>query len=1497
MGFGEKIIPLSGVNTDLHESLMPPNLARFIKNLVYEVTDTATAGGSKGSQTGVFKPYQSNVQYIDAFVLPAGDNQVIGAFSFRQLRQVYVFLYNSNANHQIYRLNGEDQTYNVVYQGSCLNFQLDPQYFIAQGGCWLEETYVSDPATGNQTLRTYLMWTTGLPPLGFCCVEDSIATQSFNEELFPYFKGNYERCDLISMGVLTPSDCISFKELPLDTTQETQNNRLLFNTWQFRLLYTDVWGRPGEHGIISDMYIPGIGDCISQSSGLPRCLLLLFAAPPPYINSIQVEYRNCNSSQWYLSDVLNLYDGSPLGEWWLRVRNPNVAYDSSTNTISYTFCAEKECDPIAPAETNRLFNPLPKTSQTVTAVGDFIALGNNEDGFLPWSEKILNQISFDVLTPADPGGSTDFRNVSILVEIYNWSGDIHIADGGNAVIAAIPNNPYYFQWFPIDDITHLDIARFQSEYNQHFTNKAQRGFVGYFAGTNTFVISEQYSLDSHGVFEKVDDFTHFGKYDKVNPLRYFQKFTFNNVKRGKYIFRVAGLTLDPAVVTPAALFKTSTYVVGQFPFNISNPAHPVNHDLTKNNHIKELIIDVCDGDYDSVNDNKMLVIADFTGQEATIDQGYVTDSDDPTVDIMGIELLQVQNGYFNSYQTDHNGYFFAAFTPSTFSGVGHYYIKGYCSCKIVPFANNVSSGQSHIQFTDNYPLNKSGVCLDYSQTNCNYVLIRGRITLCDSGIPVPGVIATLTRGHSAVSDQDGFFGIIAHDDVIMGKRVDTIIFNSNVCNFTGCDGGCIPPIQVSFFPCVSCQAREIDVADTVVDFKTTKGLLSGGTYPVGFTGWDGRDRPTFVQQTPSYYLHIPSVQQTKIFAPSTVQVVIPPDVLFPPDTKYITPWIGTETTIEEFVTWIVDSFDLIDNTGLINTISPTQIRINYGSLVEYNKQNNFNTTVNWNFIPAGQTTPALSDKVEFLLNGDGTFFPKAITALVKYDQTGQYFLINYTNDLKGLLANALIRLVRPKQCTGTEPFFELCQKIPIVNQRATINKFILNAFDTYYLNRQIPVPTLQANSSPPTFINEPRAFAVPFESSSPSDFWGQSCSNVGRVNSKNPYETVIFSTDQVALSGALSPTGQLNFLNYFDDANKKDFSDTGINGITALLPETSTILVLGQTDNFVVGFNDNLARVNDQGVVMAPSIVNQFGQPERKVGSNYGCLLADKNTIYKKDGRVMFLDTSKAVLVEHNYEMGIPISNNGAEGLIRAKIKNVQAYNLVKGNKPRYFSGVISPINHDYLLTDFVVGANSFINSLRQFDPTVQETLIFDVFAKAFKGTVSYTPEYYSELEGEVNDQQLFSFKSGVPFRHYTSLEPVSYNTFYGVICERVVEVVIVMDNLKKKKPLSLAEYCKQGAYFVDRVLTETGQSSRILLPYFTEAEFGWYGSFLCDLNTPFDPNLPLQTGVNALLDGNMLTGTWIMLRMIGDPAVNAQYSEFQGIAVEVFPSEKSGVK
>lgn len=1515
---GQIYIP-ERIEMDLQETFTPANAARYIKNLVFSLGDTSSANTERGGKAGVYKPLESNAVYVDDFVLPEGTVQLSGRACFRKTKQAFLFTYSSLGNHGIFRINGSNATIDTVAIGDYFNFQLDPRYFINDaGGCYLKEVWVADPITGDKVKRTFLFFTDAFNDQGFICVEDAIATKGFNASLFPYFNGDYDPNLLVRMGTMTPNDCIKITEIPLDQTSVQLSNDLLYNTWQFRVRYIDVWGRPSEYGIISDIYIPGGGGCITSSSNLSRCLALAFAAPPPHINQVEVAYRKCNSTQWYLADTLDLYNGSPLGEWWTRSRNSNVVYDASAGTITYTFCADAGCDPIDPTLTNRVSNPLPITSSSVAQIGSFTGLGDNEYGRLPFSQDLLNKFSLNVTPPSET--STVARKIEIYVEIFNPF------DGQNQPIfnAVLNGNNRVYAYGAIAGLlggssaNPFAVAGNFKPYQQYFTNPNQSGFVGLLVGTGAYVISQQYVMDINGNFTEVTDFTSI-RTSASAQVRYFQKFTFTNLSPQKYVFRITSQQTDPT--TDPTYIGTSTTLRGSFRCNFQAPPSSqflqIDHSSVVSNS-KELIVDVCDGDYSTLTDNKILVIYDVSGSTAR--SGYVKNTNQVGVSQIGIELLKVG---FTSPQnicsqfTDHNGFFFVA---STASGHGSQYnIFGYCGCKYISFTGGIDIGNGNSLSINNWFLNDNTACPTYDDPEagiCNFIVVRGQVVICGTSIGVPNVGVVLARGGVVYTDNNGDFSLIAYDDATTtGPRIDDLYFITSSCPFSDCDGNCITPLLVTIQKCIGCGPRSLSLPLKEVGYISLRGLLSGGTYPVGATGWDEFGRGGFVQRLGSATM--PSVYQTKVFAPSQLSVLLANNTVFPPWVKYITFWMGQETTISDYVDWIVDSFLFVDNTGLENTAAPTQIKIFYASLLEYNKQNNFNTTVNWSFLetlPGSTTqTPVTTDRVQFLMNGDGTFFPQNIVSLVKYDQTGQYILINYTPELANLVANARIRLFRPKVCEFTQgtdntaPYFELCSTIKInPDGTPTAYSAILNAFDTYYIYRGIiPVPTAQPNTSPIQFIDEPRLEGIPFEHNSPSDFWGQGCANLGRVGVNNDQETILFKQDEITLSDTLSATGLLNFLCFFGDQPVADFSDTGINGITAILPETGRILIIGKDDHLIVGFNDNMVRANADGTVQTGSIPNAFGQPYIKVGDNWGCSLFDKNTIYKKEGLVHWLDSSKVGVIQHNYskafqvskanrELGIP---GGIDSWLRAKIKEVQNYNLANGNK-RYFHGIINPQTYEYLLTDYTIGAGSStpVNNQRGPNVFVNETMAMSLFTKYWK-SYGFVPEMYAEIEGELNAQQLFTFVKGVPWSHYNDITVKSYGTMYGVPLVRVLEPVISIEKMAKKKPLAMGVVCKQGQYFVDRATTEGGQRTRILLSRWTQAVWGWYAPFMCDLNTPPDPNRPFQTGEGVLFDGNMLVGDYVKVRLIGDPATDTVYTELEGVVASEFKDGNNLVK
>lgn len=1492
---------------DVQETFTPANAARYIKNLVHSMGDTSLATAERTGKGGVYKPMESNAVYVDTWTPPPGTVQGIGRASFKQTRQAFLFTYSSTGNHGIFRINGDTATIDTVAIGPFLNFQLDPRYFInSAGGCFLEEVYTADPTTSQKTKRTFLFFTDAFNDQGFICVDDAIATGGFDPAKFSYFAGTYNKNLLFRMGTMTPNECIKITEVPLTQTSAQQSNDMLYKTFQWRLRYIDVWGRPSEYGVISDIYIPGGGGCVLTSTNLPRCVDLNFSAPPPHINQVEINYRNCNSTQWYLADTLDLYNGSPLGEWWIRPRNSKVNYDTGTKTITYQFCADSGCDPVDPTLTNRLYNPLPIRSNSVFPVGDFAGLGGNEYDRLPFSQDLLSKISVDVTPPTVTQNTA--RSAEIFVEIYNpFTRTNQFIYPGNLSGAGIV---YGFGGiFP--PVFTPSISDVFAKHKQYFLNHSQEGFIGILAGTQAYAVSQQYVMDQSGNLTEVTDLTNVVINTKNNPnVRYFQKFTFSNLSPQKYVFRIIDHQTDPTV-TPTYQ-ETSTYLRGAFSANFQTPSstfNQIDHSATVSD-VKELVIDLCSDNYSTLTDNKILVIYDLAGSTARA--GYVKNTNQIGESQIGIELLQFN---FTSPQgvdskfTDHNGFFFCA---STASGHGSQYnISGYCGCKFISFTGGIDIGSSGGVKIDSWNLNSNSACTTYDDPVsgiCNFITITGKVVLCGSTVGVPNVGVVLSRGGVAYTGSDGEFTLIAHDDATApGPRLDDLYFITSACAFTDCDGNCISPVDITINKCTTCSARTISVDTLMVQYTVTKGLLSGGTYPIGLVGWDAYSRPGFVQFLGNFTM--PPVYQTQVFAPSQVFLKIDPTAVFPSWVERITPWVGAENSIAEYVDWIVDSFLLVDNTGLENTAAPTQIKIFYASLLEYNKQNNYNTTVNWAFLetlPSSTTqTPVITDRVQFLMNGDGTFFTSNITSLVKYDQTGQYFLINYTPELANLLPNARIRLFRPKVCQFTagqdndQPFYELCSPIPIVNGAASIINLLLNAFDTYYIYRGvIPVPTAQPNSSPISYVNEPRLEGIPFEHNSPSDFWGQGCANFGRVNFTNDQETILFKDDEIALSDTLSPTGQLNFLCFFGDQTPTDFGSTDINGIVAVIPETGRILVIGQSDHFIVGFSDNLVRISQDGTAQAGSIPNAFGQPYDKVGQNWGCLLEDKNTIYKKEGLVHWLDSSKVAIIQHNYSRAFQVSKmdqgtgvpGGVDSWLRAKVKAVKNFNQKAGSIQRYFHGVVNPQAFEYIITDSTIGAASPVNSLKHPDVTTNETMAMGIFNRFWRASYGFVPEMYAEIEGELSAQQLFSFWKGIPYSHYNDVAIKSFGQMFGVNLVRVLEIVVSIDKMAKKKPLSIGVICKQGQYFVDKAVTEGGQRTRMLLSSWIQAVWGWYAPFLCDMNTPFDPNRPAQTSMpNSLFDGNMLVGDFVKTRLIGDPATDTTYTEMEGVLTSVF--------
>lgn len=1499
---GQRLICLDGMNLDVAPEYLKETQARFVKNLYYQLSDFGDAQDQNGANLGVQKPLVSNEIYYP-YTLPAGVSSVIGTLSSRQTSELYVFVYNTLSNHFIFRVNGDQRTIDALAPSPCFNFQMNPKYFIGEGQCHIEISYIVNPDTEVTEIKKDLYWCDGFNYHGYVRFDDYLNTNGFDPTSFNYFQGTYDRCAMLRMGLPTPSDCIKIDQVPFDPeTDIGKNNNLNYSSWQFRVLDIDVFGRPSEHGMISDLFYLSNNSCLSASDMLSRCVNLTFYAGNPLINKKQIEYRNCNETQWYIDSVIELYNGSNLGEWWLRGRNQDVVYNATTNEITYTFCKDKLCDLADINETNRTSPQLPRTSQALAKVGKNIALGNNLDGFPPFSKKdILDKLSVTVANPiASKIGQT--ANITVWMRIYNpyqqgyqkiWKLATDYVFGG------ISNG--------------TGITNIKSDYQQYFAVPGQKGPLGYLAGTNNYAVGVQYYLDANNNLVEDTDFTQ--NYDQ----EYFIKFQFNSVPKDTYLFRLASHLADPNVID---IRKTSTYVGGIWNFTNMKVGTSISYQT------KEVVINVCDSDYDTMTSGQILLLYDLTNprnydtnlnpffskghhSDSTVVDGYIYESVDPVTgqSVFPVPLLQINvetsgSPVITSVNTDHNGFYFSGAIRVNNLHTRPYYdvtAIGYCSClkqNLIGFSFGklfqVYSKDLIIGLAQPFPVINS--CTDFETNPCSRVVIKGILQLCNSTVGVPNVNIVLSRGGVVTTGSDGSFSLIAYDDVIKGSTVDQLYIMSGSCSLTACDGSCFEVINVTFAPCNTCVVRDVDAGITSVLYTSNKGLLSGGRYGTSLIGYDWLGRHNFAQTEDKLYFNIPSLSQIKMFGFSSVTLNIPNSITFPAWVDYLMIGITVELNYGgNYIDWIADKVTFVDNSGLENDAAPTQIRIDYGSLNQFNLNNNFNTTTGWQITPQSSTEPRTADIVQILRNGDGTWLDSPVTSLVKYDQTGQYFLINYSPSLANLKENALIRLANPQDCTNKDQFFTLCGKIKVINGKAQTKSILLNAFDTYYQYRQIPVPVTVTSGTPPvnSTIIELRQFGFPFESPSITDTWGKNCWNIGSFVVQNPYENEIVSLNEVALSGAVTPNDQLNYLSYFDTANKVTFNINDTGGILYLGVKTGVVFVLCQFKNFLVGYGDNEARLNGSGLVYVPSGEDTFGKPERALSGFYGCQLFDKNTIREKDGSVQWLDRNKVAILQNDVQSTgfqrtqqttdvsrYNKSDSTIVSWLTAKIKFQQQYNIANPNNVRYFHSVINPSNNEWLLSEFTIGGNTFVNEERDYDVTKQETISFDIMNKVWKTFLSSTPEYFGYLEGSNIGQLLFSFQNGVAYSNTGS----TFNTFFGIPCESIYRFIFNTDGFKKKKFQAIEVYSPDKLLWSDQILTEK-QQSRLLKTFFKKQDYFFSAPLLCDVNSNVS---------NAITDSNNLFGSFIDVRLIGD--ADGNYFEVYGVIVKAAPDEQSGV-
>jgi hypothetical protein len=1498
MPFGFLLKAVKGIDFDSDELYKSDKHAALIKGMSIEQNENPSAS-SEGDNAGVFTPNPSNELAIpvpDDF-LPEGNNYCIGFKEADNADLCIVWVYNSLQNHFIYVIFA-DGSAQIVKRDPSFNFQLNPKYFIGPGRAIVFTYCYHNKSTKTEERRTQIVFTDSFGPIHCIVMEDAIATGGFSAAQFPFFDARfYDAATLNNLG-LPPSDkCIGIKPIALAPADEALDNDINFVGIQFRIKFIDVWGNESEHSIISDLYFNTTSGCVTK---LARCLLLTLNAGRPTVTRIQIEYRLWTANKpdfsvptdWRLHETVEKYDqNNDSLQWWQRNLNPTLVYDGVENTFEYKFCMEKEWKALPTSETDRIFNPIPITTACVYPANRSLGVANDRKKYPPLSVDLLNKVDFSVELPS-PDGKCQPRIVNIDVYAVIWCFK-------EATVSLIRKDGDLF-YFGVDK---TDIL---TEYEQYFPPD-QKGWVGYFVGGES-VVSEQVrynkltaeieEVPADNFYKDVDGF-----FERLNYIP-LQRFRFKGVLPGTKVFRVASHRSAPA----DDFRKTSTYAMGITKLEALGTYAAFNE--------KEIIIDACDPAIADIDlRTRPLMIGDLTSDPGGVRRitnvctGYLREDETSNIPI---EAARIDTTHITDHPatTDHNGFYFAVGRERDWK------VKLYGTKKcernkfLVESSTTLDAPGSRFRKQTLFAYKKPS---EYPKAD--RTLVKGRVTLCDGSSGVSGIPVIIRHGQYGITDADGNFSIVAHDNGDGTIRQEEVLYvQGGKCVLTACGSCsyCLPGGSWLQTPCTG-QERISILPNNVVSLQNAnaRGPQNGGRYPIAIQAFDWLGRTNGAENIAKHILDVPSIQETGIFGFSRFKYKIDPSIIFPDSVDYITFSVAPNINWADFLTWYAEKIDFVDNSGNVNKANPTQIKVWYRSLLEYNLQNAFSTNSVWQVIEEQANKPIKGDKVEFVVNGDGKIFASRISALIKHDQDGNFFLLDYTEALKDLIDGAQIKLIRPKDTSSNDLFFELCKVIKLKDGQVQSKDLegYLNYFDSYFLNRQIPVPVFDKDGKKDPVLTTLKTIPFPFEHHSPSDFWGDHAANRGRVFTKDKFANTQCLSTEMGVSKAIVNDGVFNGISYFEDKDFKEFDKLEMGGITFVKAFIGGFLVIGEHDNYSIPFDDNAVYMDNQGRAVAKPASDRFGRPERKTNDKLGCQPDDVNTIVDMPFGITFVDSSKSAWVWHTYNEAMQINTLGCTGWLADKIKSAKKFNRESEDFQKYFHSVYDPKRSQVILTMFKLprpaavfpqlGIDDYTNDLRDRNIERNESIIFSPVDKVLKQQHHATPEYWGCFSAHSKDKQLISFRNGLPYTHYRGFKPPnqSYLNYFGKQCNWVYWPVANIDQNKVKGYLWTEAHVREVSVFMDQILTQAGQKSRILLSQWDKRDHFWAANFLCDLNTYPDPNIEvLQDPDKIIFEGSDLYGKWISMRLVGDPAQAANYFEFNGIHVFVFAAEKSGI-
>jgi hypothetical protein len=308
--FGE-----GGMNSDHAPKLLP----EFDYLTSYNVRSGSSDDNKKGAVESIRGTSLVN------YSLPAGNNQVVGSYEDREDNAIYYFLYNSNSNHNILRFNGSDSTVDQILESSILD---------------LTSTAL---ITSITKIGNLLLWVDRNGKQRELAVDRAILN-------------HYDTAEDVAISLYkpAPSGQISLTVLESAPSGSTIDENLVYNkNFQFasRYLYKD-----GEYSLLGP---------ITEVRYACRNTSPLTSYERGYALSQTVNQNERKS----VDKVQFLYREGSTANWRLFHTSDTVFDEVAVSSIapSVSFYGKHSSVAVSQDETNRVFESIPKTSDSIAS--------------------------------------------------------------------------------------------------------------------------------------------------------------------------------------------------------------------------------------------------------------------------------------------------------------------------------------------------------------------------------------------------------------------------------------------------------------------------------------------------------------------------------------------------------------------------------------------------------------------------------------------------------------------------------------------------------------------------------------------------------------------------------------------------------------------------------------------------------------------------------------------------------------------------------------------------------------------------------------------------------------------------------------------------------------------------------------------------------------------------------------------------------------------------